>query len=289
MNRLQSIFILAIAAFLFSSCEKVIDLDLPDGEKLVYVDAWINDQPGTQTIKLLRAVNYQDPNGPAALGDATITLTDLTDNIKYDFVFANGAYTYTPAGGEAIGKTNHRYRLEITREGETFAAEDLLPRVATIDSLTLEYKPGDGDFEKEGFYAELYVRDLPGAVDHYWIRTNRNGTRNTFLNDMLSIDGSFYADVADGFLFIPPLREGITSGEKPYQKGDVVSVTLRSLTEGSYVFMEQALKQISNGGLFSEVLQNVPANLSSTTPGSTKKIYGWFGTAGETSSSITVN
>jgi hypothetical protein len=230
-------------------------------------------------------VNYQDQAGPGIVADATIRVTDLTLNQSYEFAFNNGAYVYDPGNGSSIGQVGHEYKLEVDYNGERFEATDKLQRVTSIDSISLEYKEGSGDYEKEGYYAEFHAKDLAGAVDRYWIRTYRNGALNTYLNDMLSIDGSFYADVFDGFLFIPPFREGITSGEKPYQKGDEVTVLIRSLSEGSYVFMEQALKQITNGGLFSEVLQNVPANLTSTKAGSSSKIYGWFGTVAEVSMS----
>jgi hypothetical protein len=222
MKRLSIIFISILSLALFSSCEKVIDLGLPDGEKLVYADAWITDQPGSQSIRLLRAVNYLDQSQPSAISDANIKLTDITASKTYTFNYNNGAYVFDPGPTEAIGVTGHEYKLQITWQGEVFEAKDVLNRVTGIDSLVFEYKEGSGDFEKEGYYAELFATDLPGASDYYWIRTYRNGTRNSYLNDMVSIDGSFYEGISDGYEFIPPFREGVTSGDKPYQKGDEV-------------------------------------------------------------------
>ena len=273
---------------IFTSCEKVITLDLPEGKQLIYADAWITDSPGVHTIRLLESVNYQSQAQPRPVTDATVRVTDLTANATYDFNYVDGAYQYDAGAAQSIGVTGHRYRLEINYEGEQFVAEDLLPRKITIDSLTLEFKEGEGDFEKQGYYAEFHARDAPGAVDHYWIRTYRNGSLNTYLNDMLSIDASFYPEVSDGFPFIPPFREGVTSGENPYQKGDEVKVVLRTVSPNSYVFVEQMLKQITNGGLFSEVLQNIPSNISNTTNGGTRKVYGWFGAVGETSATVRV-
>jgi hypothetical protein len=40
---------------------------------------------------------------------------------------------------------------------------------------------------------------------------------------------------------------------------------------------------LTSGGLFSQVLQNVPSNITNKNQHSTKRIYGWFGTSGETS------
>ena len=268
---------------MLSSCEKVIELDLPDGEKLIYMDAWINDRPGLQSIKLLQAVNYQDAGQPQALKNAAIRVTDITVGKSYDFVFSNGAYVFDPGNNQSIGVVGHQYKLNVTLNGETFEATDYLSRVTKFDSMTLEYKEGSGDYEKPGFYAEFHARDLAGGTDYYWFQTYRNGARNTYLNDMVSIDGSFYEDISDGYEFIPPFSEGITSGEKPYQKGDEVKVVMRSLSKGSHGFWEQAINQMASGGLFSEVLQNVPSNIMNTNQQSKSKIYGWFGTVAETS------
>jgi hypothetical protein len=283
MKYLQISVSLSILSIAFSSCEKVIDLDLPDGEKLIYLDAWITDKPGVQSIKLLQAVNYMDQNQPSPVTDATIRLTDLTINKTYDFNYSNGSYSFDPGPSQSIGISGHKYKLDMTCKGEKFEATDLLPRVAKIDSLTLEHKENKNDYEKEGYYAELYARDLAGAVDYYWIRTFRNAKLNPYLDDMLSIDGSFYAGVSDGFVFIPPFREGVTSGEHPYQKGDEVQVVLRTVSKDSYLFMEQAMEQIANEGMFAEVLQNVPSNIFNLKTDGGLKMYGWFGTVAEIS------
>lgn len=283
MNQRFSFLSLLSIVFLVASCEKVIELDLPDGEKLVYMDAWITDRPGMQSVKLLQAVNFQDQVQAKAIENATIRITDVTISKSYDFVYTNGVYVFNPGNNQAIGVIGHQYKLNLTLNGETFEATDHVSRVTTFDSLSLEYKEGSGDFEKQGFYAEFHAKDLPGATDYYWIQTFRNGVRNTYLNDMVSIDGSFYEGISDGYEFIPPFTEGVTSGEKPYQKGDEVKVVMRSLSKSSFGFWEQAINQQANGGLFSEVLQNVPSNIVNISQHGQSKIYGWFGTVAETS------
>jgi hypothetical protein len=283
MKYLLSSFSVLIAFLVLSSCEKVIQLDLPDGEKLIYIDAWITDKPGLQSIKLLQAVNYQDQSQPRAVDNAGIRITDVTAAKSYDFSFSNGAYTFNPGSSQSIGIIGHEYKLTVTLNGETYEATDYVSRVTKFDSLSLEYKEGSGDFEKQGFYAEFHARDLPGGTDYYWIQTYRNGARNNYLNDMVSIDGSFYEGISDGYEFIPPFTEGVTSGEKPYQKGDEVKVVMRSLSKSSYAFWEQAINQMASGGMFSEVLQNVPSNIMNTSQQGKSKIYGWFGTVAETS------
>lgn len=277
---------ISVVAFLSSAvaCERVIDLNMPNGEAIPYVDAWITDQPGVQTIKLLKATNYMSANGPEPIADAQITVTDVTDSKSYAFNYQNGAYTYD-AGTTPIGVVGHSYKLSIAWKGEQFEAADELKRVTTIDSLTSEFKEAESG-DKEGFYVKLYAHDLTGGVDYYWIRTYRNNELNHYVGEMLSADGTFSDDgITDGYSFIPPFRDGVTSGEKPYVKGDNVKVLIRSLSKGSYDFMEQVTDQLENEGMFGKILHNVPSNVNNMQPAGKTKIYGWFGTVAETSAS----
>lgn len=266
----------------FTACERVIDLELSDGDDLPYVDAWITDQPGVQTIKFLRAVDYLSSDEAEVVSDATITVTDVTAGISYPFTYQNGAYNYD-AGNTPIGVIGHTYKLSITWNSEQFEATDVLKRNTKIDSLTAEFKEADGQ-DKEGYYVKLYAYDVVGAVDYYWIRTYRNGELNYYVGEMLSADGSYSDDgLTDGYSFIPPFRDGVTSGEKPYEKGDNVKVLIRSLSEGSYEFVDQVQDQLTNEGMFATVMHNVPANLQNLDSTSSTKIYGWFGTVAEVS------
>lgn len=289
MQQYKLYIVALIALYTFSSCEKVVDVNLPDGEKLPYLDAWITDKPGKQTIKFLRAVNYLENKEPEAVTGAQIVVTDVTDNKTYNFTYQNGAYQYD-AGADAIGIIGHTYKLSINWDGQQFEATDKLTRVTKVDSITVEYRDEDqteGD-EKVGYYAELHARDLIGGTDYSWIRTYKNGALNYHVTEMVAIDASFYEDASDGYIFIEPFREGITSGDEPYKKGDVVKVMIRSLSKPTYDFLDQLIDQLYSGGLFAKVLQNVPSNIFNKQTSSQTKIYGWFGTVAETEMSKTM-
>jgi hypothetical protein len=264
-----------------------VELDLPKGDAIPYVDAWITNQPGIQTIKFLQATDYMSEQEAEPIAGANITLTDLTENKEYPFTYNNGAYVHD-AGSEGIGVVGHSYKLRIQYNGEIFEATDVMKRITSIDSLTYKYQEEETG-EEAGFYAKLYAHDLAGAIDYYWIRTYRNNQLNYHVGEMLSVDGAFGEEgVTDGFAFIPPFRDGITSDEEPYIKGDDVKVVIRSLSKNSFDFMNQAVTQLSNQGMFAEVLKNVPANLQNQQAGSNTKIYGWFGTVAETSMSVSI-
>lgn len=282
MKKLSLYIIAIVSAGLFASCEKVIDLKVPAGEAVPYIDAWITNKNGEQQIKFQRAVGYLDNSAPPVIEDAQMTLTDITINKTYNFNFSNGAYRHNPGADVAIGVIGHEYKLTINWQGEVFEATDKLNRVAPVDSITYEFKEEKGD-EKKGYYAKFYAVDLRGQTDYYWIRTYLNGALNQNVNEMWSIDGAYYDDAnSDGFNFIVPLREGITSGNKPYQKGDVVKVVMRGISKDDHKFINMLTEQLSNGGLFAKVLANVPHNMRSNKADSKNKILGWFGTVSET-------
>src|ERR1044072_3963070 len=111
--------LLLIIVFSIASCERVIDLDIPPGEALPYLDAWITNRPGVQTIRFLKATGYTSSQDPAPVANATVSVPDLTSNQTYAFTYANGSYTYD-AGATAIGVTGHSYRLNISWNGQQF-------------------------------------------------------------------------------------------------------------------------------------------------------------------------
>ena len=282
-----SLYIVALfSIYTLSSCEKVVDVDLPQGAPLPYVDAWLTDKTGKQSIKFLRAVSYLESKQPESVIDAQISVTDLTASKTYAFTYSNGEYAYD-AGAAAIGIVGHQYKLSITWNGELFEATETLNRINKIDSISYKYKE-EKNGDKAGYYAEFHAKDIPNGTDWYWIRTYKNGQLNYDVQEMVSIDGTFYEDISNGLPFIEPLTEGITSEEKPYVKGDVVRVLIRSISKPTYDFLDQLTSQLYNEGLFAEVLQNVPANIINKQPGSKTKICGWFGTVAETELSRTI-
>ena len=77
-NKVIKYISVVLLASSVAACERVIDLDMPKGEALPYVDAWITDRPGVQTIKFLRSGEYMSSAAPNAISDAQITVTDVT-------------------------------------------------------------------------------------------------------------------------------------------------------------------------------------------------------------------
>jgi hypothetical protein len=273
--------ILLILAAGFSACEDKIDLNVDPGKSYPVLDAWITNEKGPQQIRFTQSATSYTDNTPAPLiKDAKITLYDITASKTYAFAFKDDAYKYDPGSENSIGVIDHVYKLRVEYKGETFEATDTLKRVPLIDSISYEFKKKDeAQSGEEGYYARLHAKDIAGGDDYYWIRSYRNDRANR-LQDLYAINGAFNEGVADGWLFITPIREGITDEDKPFQPGEKVIVRVASLSHPSYLFIQQVIDQLNSGGLFAKVLENVKSNAVNVTPDGKLKMLGWFGASG---------
>ncbi|RPD41643.1 DUF4249 domain-containing protein [Chitinophaga barathri] len=273
------IFAILFTAAAFTACEDVIDVEVPEGKTYTVVDAWLTNTPGRQDFRITQSVPYTNQAPAPIVSDAVVTLTDMTSGQVYPFAFANGKYSNDPGAAVSIGVVGHIYKLRVELKESTFEAIDTLKRVPVIDSISYEFKTAENAASgEEGFYARWYGKDIAGATDYYWIRSYRNNTDNR-VADAFAIDGSFEAEVADGSVFIYPLSEAITREDKPFLLNEKVIVRLASVTEPSHDFLEMVQSQLNNGGLFAEILANVPSNLKNVNTGSKAKVLGWFGTS----------
>lgn len=279
MKRIINIFAILVTAAAFTSCEDVIDLDIPKGKTFAVVDAWITNEAGKQNIRITESVPYTSTGEAPVVSDAVVVLTDLTDNKTYPFTFANGMYSHDPGLDKSIGVLNHAYKLRIELKNEVFEAIDTIKRVPEIDSITYEFKKEeDAQSGEEGYYARFHGRDLAGASDYYWVRSYRN-TKANRVADAFAVDGSYQEYVSDSAVFIVPISEGITRESKPYLLNETVIVRLASLTKSSHTFLTHVESQLNNGGLFAKILENVKSNLKNTNASSQTKVLGWFGTS----------
>jgi hypothetical protein len=277
MKRIINIFSILVAAVAFTSCEDVIDVDIPKGKTYAVVDAWITNEAGKQSIRITETVPYTSTGAAPVVSDAVVVLTDLTDNKTYPFTFANGVYSHDPGLDKSIGVLNHAYKLRIELKSEVFEAIDTIKRVTEIDSIGYEFKTEENSASnKEGYYARFYGRDLAGASDYYWVRSYRNN-RDNRVGDAFAVDGSYQEYVSDSAVFIVPISESITDWDKPFQLNETVIVRLASLTKSSHTFLTHVESQLQNGGLFAKILENVKSNIKNTNTSSNVKVLGWFG------------
>ena len=288
-NLFFSRYIILFLAFqiIFIGCEDEITPTLKDAPAFVVVDAWINNKPEPQIIKLNASQSYFDNSPVIGLRGAIIRIID--ENSKtYEFIeMQPGVYVWTPQQGTAFGEIGMQYSLTIEYNGEVYHALSKMNRVPPIDSVTFSYEEADIPFP-EGYFAEFWSRDPTGSGDTYWIKTFKNGQFLSKPNEInITFDAGFSQGASlDGLVFIQPIRllinpfEEDENGEfiSPYAIGDSVYVEIHSITNEAFYFLNEVLIQTDRPGGFAELfatpLSNVATNI--TSENSDTEVVGFF-------------
>ncbi len=295
MKPIFKITLLSCIAFLFSSCEDVVQVKLDEGSKLYVIDAFVNNLRTDQLIRITTNASYFSNISPPGVSGATVVLTDLNDNRQYVFNYtSNGNYVYTLLSTDTLARINHNYSLSVTIDGAVYNSSTTQKRLASIDSISAQLNDGSlgfgggGNGKDSTYLCILFAKDKADTqADYYWIKTYRNDTLFADAADLnLNIDGTGGAITdapADSLEFTPP---STLLGFKKYRKHDRCSVEVHSITSTTYNFFTQASTQINNGGLFATTPENVKTNI--TSPDGKTKAIGWFSVASVATKSILV-
>jgi hypothetical protein len=140
------------------------------------VDAWINDKPGSQTVRLTTtAPVFNGQNTPVAIG-ATVSQKDLTNGKIYNFseVTGTGNYVFTPGATDTLSVVGHQYSLSISYKGNSYNSLSILNRTTKIDTIGYDKVTDIGSTTVKGYYAWLFGKDQPNGKDYYWIKSYKN-------------------------------------------------------------------------------------------------------------------
>lgn len=252
---------------LFSSCETVIDAKLDTGPTQLSVDGTLTDQPGPQRIRLTRTTGYFDnATAPAATGATVSVADDRGKTFAFTDPDNDGYYVWMPTvASDTLGRIGRTYSLSITFGGETYRASSRMNRVPTVDSIVFRKQKINPLSSTEGYQAEFYARDFPGATDYYRVRYYRNGQLQNRPRDIITLEDASFPGSADtdGLVFIRPFRRSVNP-DSLYQLNDTLKVEVMSLTADAFEFWQQFSQQITNGGLFATPPANVPTNITNT-------------------------
>ena len=297
----------------FSSCEKVIDVDLEEGESQLVVDGFITFYYDSvalisgienQVIKLRKTAAYfNNAPAPPALG-ATVNLT-VTDYLlgsprTRNFVFKDdnndGDYTYTgpfqlSLANPPMGLPGNVYQLDIKYNGEEFTSQAYMDNVPRIDSLKFVFQEQaiqGPDTLRAGYTIDQMLtrgvdglltptKDIPGEGTCYWFKSYKNDTLYSKPSQInLAYDAAF-GPGSDNVAFIPPIVFNLTP--RRLNLNDIVRIECWSIGLPAYYFLTLAQIQMTNEGLFATPPTNVPTNITNKNKDSKVKAVGWFGAA----------
>lgn len=129
-------YILLILSILtvFSSCEKVIHLDLNEAEKKYVIEAVVTDRVGTAKVLISQTKNFEEDNSFAGVSGATVTITERAGAASTTIPLpqtASGVYE-APA---FAGVSGREYTLSVTIAGQLFSAVCVMPSKQDLDTI----------------------------------------------------------------------------------------------------------------------------------------------------------
>jgi len=228
MKKLIYIVLLIFA----SSCEDVIDLELPTSEPKLVIDAsidWFKDTSGNeQNIKLSLSAPFFDIDVPPA-NNATVRITDNNNN-SFDFIEDGDSGVYV--NNSFIPEINAEYNLTIVYNGETYVATETLK---PVNEITRVEQNLEGGFSGDETEIKAFFNDPEEEENYYFFEFTPSlpvtPTLDTFKDEFVNGNEIF------GFY----IEEDLDTGQ---------SVTIRNhgVSERFYEFMFILLQQIDDGG-----------------------------------------
>ncbi|MEO6328228.1 MAG: DUF4249 domain-containing protein [Ginsengibacter sp.] len=219
----------------FSSCEKVIDINLNNVEKKYVIEAVITDQAGTAKVLITQTKDFDEDNNFAGISGARVTMKERGGTATTFTETSAGKYE-SPAFAGISGKT---YDLSVIVAGKTFFAESTMPQRINLDTI---YTTDEFIFTDTRKIANVEFKDPAGRGNNYRFIQYVNGLKEK----QLFIQNDDYTDgrTNNYKLFYFP---GKGDDSTIIKSGDTVKVDLLCIDPNSYKYWF-SLDRSSTGG-----------------------------------------
>jgi len=259
---------------ILAACEDQIFPELRKAPPILIIDAFLTNQDSLQTIRITQSQSYFDNTTLQGVSGASVIVVNANGS-KFNFnEIEQGYYQWDPTIDGPIASEGDSLMLKVTIGDDQFQAMSTMNRIPDIDSVTFRFEE-ENLFLPDSYFAEFWSRDLLGAGDTYWIKSYKNGR---YLNQPNEINIAFDAGFSeggnvDGLIFIPPIRDLINPFEQdendkfmsPFADGDSVYVEIHSITNETFLFLNEVRIQTDRPGGFAELfatpLSNVRTNI----------------------------
>ena len=226
---MKSFIYLFSLMILFTSCEKVIELDLENTEPTLVIEGNITNQPGPYYVKLTKTLPFEQTGIYPGVENAQVIISDnsgISDTLKY---IENGIY----ATSKLEGKEGSTYNLVVKSEGKTYEAKSTMPQNVPFEAIRINKFTFAG--EDQNVVIPIYKDPTSLGNNYNFILTVNDTLDNTYLvwND----------NTNNGVENQRPLR----SNNGNLQSGDQVVIEMQSVDMSAYQFYF-TLSQIASGG-----------------------------------------
>jgi hypothetical protein len=277
----KTLLLFLAAATVLSSCQDVVELDLPEGEEFLVVEGWITNEDRPHDVILTTTAAYFDDADPAPATGANVF---IRDNEGMETLLAEtslGVYTYPDSG--IVGRS---YQLEIVLEnGKRYLSsfeEIFIPvPILAIEWQLSEDEPDvdDGENLDDIYDVLIFTIEPAGAGDNYRWRSMLNGVEAREPFDIFVTDDQF----VDG----NPIPEFNVTGEL-YSQFDTVTIIQERISREAREFLQLLQQQTAFvGGPFDPPPSPLRGHIVNITDPDDLAL-GFFGAAGRDRASVIV-
>ncbi len=210
---------LIIGIFVFTSCTKVIDVDLNEANTVLVIEANFSSEDSTVRILVTQTANYFSNDPQPQVNDAIVTITDYLGNVTPIPFAASGNYqlsNYIPILGTS-------YTLTVDQGGVTYIATSIMNDPITQEPIYYEFT--EGFFGSDpGYLSYLSYLDPAAEGDYTLALVSLNGELYRNLDDITLSDDK----LTNGNYIIRPLFQNL------FEVNDTIHVELRTVSKGVY-------------------------------------------------------
>jgi hypothetical protein len=229
---------------LFTSCEKVIELNVGNVESKLVVEANINNLPGPYTVKLTKSVNFNSPNSYPVVSNALVIIADNTGVVDTLTYTTNGNYKTNILQG-IPGRT---YTLTIKENGTIYNATSTMPQPVTLDSL--QQRNITFGAQNNKVFTPKYTDPISLGNNYYFV---------FFVNNQKYKSYFLWNDNTNNGL---PNQRPILDGEMELLTGQQVKIEMRCLDLNTYNYFFTLSQIDANGPGGGTTPANPPSNIS---------------------------
>ena len=209
--------------FFFSSCVKVIDINLNTAAKKYVIQGIITNKLGDCKVQISQTVNFNDANNFPPVSGAVVTIKD--NNNSPVTLSETVAGNYQTAAIK--GTPGHTYFLSVTIAGQVFTAKSQMPPQVNLDSVYVNDLNIFGSTSKR---ANVVFNDPAGKGEAYRFIQYKNRVENK----TIFVINDDYSDGRINYLQLIDFENNTSKNE--IHSGDTVKVDMQCIDAAVYKY-----------------------------------------------------
>ena len=223
---MKKIIAILFAAFVFTACEKIVDIEIPSEETRIVIESEIYNVKDLWNVRLSLNQPYFDQDSVDYVSSASVFITELGGDTVFLNYTDTGMYVSMDSHQCIVGRS---YELNVAYNGQVYTATEELQNAFPIDQLLSFFLPPDVSFFPSGNYVFVQGQSDSTKNNFYIFKTYRNDTlKSTDLDD-------------DGFGSVSLLNSNFNVNDIPgeLERNNLPRPILFDVNEGDTIRVEQ--------------------------------------------------